>query len=188
MSTSKKGGSWKLTRHDKYYHLAKEQNYRSRAAFKLIQLNKKYEFLNSSHSVVDLCAAPGGWFVVMLLISLDSLTLTTRLQVCAKFMPVSSIIIGVDLLPIRPITGVIGFQGDITSSQTKSRIRKELANRELDLVVHDGAPNVGGAQTWQKDALIQNELVLHSVRVCVDLLKQGGTFVTKVNSMLGSDL
>ncbi|TMW64196.1 hypothetical protein Poli38472_012818 [Pythium oligandrum] len=146
---------------DKYYNLARQQGYRARSAFKLIQLNKKYDFLSTAKVCIDLCAAPGGWC-----------------QVAAKYMPASSIIIGIDLLPIRPIRGVKTFQCDITTAKCRQIIKQETQNWQVDVVLCDGAPNVGAE--YSKDAYVQNELALVALKLAVDVMGRNATFVSKV--------
>ncbi|ETI52911.1 ribosomal RNA large subunit methyltransferase J [Phytophthora nicotianae] len=146
---------------DKYYNLARQQGYRARSAFKLIQLNKKYDFLSTAKVCIDLCAAPGGWC-----------------QVAAKYMPASSIILGIDLLPIRPIRGVKTFQCDITTTRCRQIIKQEMQSWQADVVLCDGAPNVGAE--YSKDAYVQNELALVALKLAVDVMGRGGTFVSKV--------
>ena len=137
------------------------RRYRSRAAFKLIQLNRKFDFLSSARTVVDLCAAPGGWS-----------------QVAAKTCPVGSTIIAVDLLPIKAVRGVKTLIGDITTQECRHMIKKETKGDLIDVVLCDGAPNVGGA--WSSEAYTQSELVLEAARMASDVLAPGGTFVSKV--------
>ncbi|KAK1414447.1 hypothetical protein QVD17_30191 [Tagetes erecta] len=164
-TTSTMGGKAKgKHRLDKFYHLAKEHGYRSRAVWKLIQLDSKFNFLRSSRAVLDLCAAPGGW-----------------MQAAVERVPVGSLVIGVDLDPIRPIRGAIAVQEDITTPKCRATVKRLMSEngvKALDLVLHDGSPNVGGA--WDQEATSQNALVIDSVKLASELLAPKGAFITKV--------
>lgn len=113
---------------DKWYQMAKQQGYRARSAFKLIQMNRQYDFLSNAHILLDLCAAPGGWYVFL---SIRQNYSTIRCQVAAKFMPVESKIVGVDLVPIKPIPGVKTFCEDITTQKCRQTLRNEFKNKQV---------------------------------------------------------
>ncbi|KAL9370834.1 hypothetical protein Peur_035974 [Populus x canadensis] len=149
---------------DKFYKLAKEHGYRSRASWKLIQLDTKFKFLQSSRAVLDLCAAPGGW-----------------MQVAVQRVPVGSLVLGIDLVKIAPLRGAVSIEQDITKPECRAKIKKIMGEhgvRAFDLVLHDGSPNIGGA--WSQEAMAQNSLVIDSVRLATQFLAPKGTFVTKV--------
>lgn len=93
-------------------------------------------------------------------------------------MPVNSLIVAVDLAPIKPIPRVITFQSDITTEKCRATIRQHLKTWKADTVLHDGAPNVGTA--WAQDSFNQAELALQSMKLATEFLVEGGTFVTKV--------
>ncbi|GCF00144.1 AdoMet-dependent rRNA methyltransferase spb1 [Zygosaccharomyces mellis] len=157
--TEKKNSKGRL---DKYYHLAKEKGYRARSSFKVIQVNEKFgHFLEKSKVVIDLCAAPGSWC-----------------QVASKLCPVNSLILGVDIVPMKPMPNVITFQSDITTEDCRSKLRGYMKTWKADTVLHDGAPNVGLG--WVQDAFTQSQLTLQALRLAVENLVVNGTFVTKI--------
>ncbi len=145
-----------------YYRKAKEEKYRSRAAYKLLQVARKYQFIKSGYVVVDLGAAPGGW-----------------LQVSQKLVGEKGFILGVDIKQIPPFSGsnVYTIVGDITDPQTVSEI-KEVLPHPADAVISDVSPNISGI--WELDHARQIDLARKSLQIAMSILKPKGNFFTKV--------
>ena len=145
---------------DPYVAQAKSKGYRSRAAFKLIELDDKFHFLKSGARVLDLGAAPGGWSQV------------ARARVGAK-----GSVVGVDILDIEPIAGVELIKLDMTSAEAPSAIRAVLSG-PADVVLTDmAAPTTGHRAT---DHLRTTALFEAAVELAEEVLKPGGAFVGKV--------
>ncbi|URW75036.1 RlmE family RNA methyltransferase [Sphingomonas donggukensis] len=144
---------------DPYVKRAKAEGYRSRAAYKLIELDERFALLRGAKRVVDLGIAPGGWA-----------------QVVRKQLPKAAVV-GIDLLPVDPIEGVIIYQMDFMDDAAPGLLVEALGGAP-DLVISDMAANtVGHPQT---DALRTMALVETGLAFAIDVLEQGGTFVAKV--------
>ena len=145
---------------DHYRKLAKEQGYRSRSAFKLIELNQKYNLIKSNDNILDFGAAPGGW-----------------LQVASKLVMPKGKVIGVDLLPIKPINdNVTIFQGDIRDEKVVNNILNEIG-RKVDVILSDIAPNISGI--WKIDHNNQIDLTRLIINRFPDLLEKNGGCLLK---------
>ncbi|MFK4792815.1 RlmE family RNA methyltransferase [Sphingobium sp. ZW T5_29] len=144
---------------DPYVRRAKAEGWRSRAAFKLIELDEKFHFVKGSRAVVDLGVAPGGWA-----------------QVVKKLSPKAKVV-GIDLLPTDPIPDVTLFQMDFMDGKAPALLAETLGEAP-DLVISDMAANtVGHPQT---DHLRTMALVEAAAWFAVENLRKGGTFVAKV--------
>ena len=144
---------------DPYVKKAKAEGYRSRAAYKLIELDERFAFLKGAKKVVDLGVAPGGW------------TQVVRLKAS------QATIVGIDLLPTEPIDGAILFEMDFMSDEAPDRLKEALGG-PADLVLSDMAANtVGHPQT---DHLRTMGLVEAGLMFAVEVLRPGGAFVAKV--------
>ncbi len=146
---------------DSYYKKAKQQGYRSRAAYKLLELQERFRIFRAGESVVDLGAAPGGW-----------------LQVAAKLVGPNGKVLGVDLQPIEPLNqkNIIIVQGDITAPETEQRIMEYLG-RPVDSVISDVAPKLTGIR--DTDEARSLELNRTALAVAKRLLRAGGSFLIK---------
>ncbi|MBR1825202.1 MAG: RlmE family RNA methyltransferase [Alphaproteobacteria bacterium] len=145
---------------DPYVAEAKRQGYRSRAAFKLIQLDEKYHFLGKGKTIIDLGCAPGGWT-----------------QVAALKNKGTGQIVGMDLLPTEPIEGAVLLQQDFTADEAPAMI-KALLNGPADVVMSDMAANTTGVQNI--DHLRTLGLVEMAYEFAKEVLAAGGIFIAKV--------
>jgi len=162
MKRSKTSKQW-MTEHvtDPYVQLAQKEGYRSRAAYKLLEIDEKDHLLRSGMTVVDLGATPGGWS-----------------QIAARKVGDSGKVIALDLLPLHPIHGVEFIQGDFREDAVLQQLEDKLEGRQIGLVISDMAPNISGVGVAdQARAMYLCELALD---FAVQHLKPEGSFLVKV--------
>jgi 23S rRNA (uridine2552-2'-O)-methyltransferase len=145
---------------DPYVHEARKLGYRSRAAFKLIELDDRFHFLKPGLRVVDLGAAPGGWT-----------------QVAVARVGARGRVVGMDILEYDPVPGAVSMQGDFLADDSPDRLKEALGG-PADVVVSDmAAPTTGHPPT---DHLRIIALVEVALAFAIEILTPGGTFVAKV--------
>lgn len=162
MARSRSSGRW-LSEHfsDEYVKQAQALGYRSRAVFKLKELDERDRIFKPGMVVLDLGAAPGGWS-----------------QYAAERTGKKGLIIALDLLPVEAIDGVIFIQGDFREEAVLQQLMAELNNRPVDLVLSDMAPNMSGNRVVdQSRGMYLAELALDTAR---NVVKEGGGFITKL--------
>ncbi len=162
---------------DEYVQRAQREGWRSRAVYKLEELDRKYRLLKPGMTVVDLGAAPGSW----------SQYATRVLGVAAgqAGRTVQARVIALDILPMDPLPGVVFIEGDFRDEAVLARLEDALGGRTVDLVMSDMAPNISGV------GVVDQPRAMYLVELAVDFVRQhlkpGGTFVTKVFQGEGFD-
>jgi 23S rRNA (uridine2552-2'-O)-methyltransferase len=167
MARSKTSKKW-LDEHvnDPYVKKAQADGYRSRASYKLLEINEKDKLFTTGSIVMDLGSAPGGWS-----------------QVVAPLVGDTGRVIASDILPMTPINDVDFIQGDFTEESVYNQILEVLGNDRVDLVVSDMAPNMSGVNTTdQYSSMYLVELALDMAK---NVLKPGGYFCAKVFQGVG---
>lgn len=147
-------------RKDQYRRLAKDQGFRARSAYKLLQLNNSYHILKRGNKVIDLGCAPGGW-----------------LQVATKEVGPAGKVIGIDIKPVESIAGAVILQGSIEDQSMLVKIADILGGK-ADTILSDLAPNVSGM--WEIDHARQISLSTLALNFARQVLRQGGSAVFKV--------
>ena len=169
MARSKSSDSW-MKEHfdDEFVARAQQEGYRSRASYKLLEINEKDKLLKKGMTVVDLGAAPGGWS-----------------QIVADIVGEEGMVVALDILPMDPLPGVAVLQGDFQEEEAFNRLLDTLGGRPVDLVMSDMAPNMSGMRSIdQPKAMYLCELTLDLAR---SVLKPGGNMLLKLFQGEGSD-
>ena len=161
----KKSNSWKIKQHrDQFFKKSKTLGYRSRASFKLIELNKKYKFLKRNTNLLDLGSFPGGWS-----------------QVASQIIRAGRIM-SIDIKNMDPIKDVRFFKGDILSNETKSAVIKYFKSN-LDVILSDMAADTTGNKSL--DSIRTNQLCADVINFSKETLKPKGVLVSKI--FMGED-
>ena len=169
MARSKSSASW-ISRHlsDPFVKQAQKDGYRSRAAYKLLELNEKDKLIRPGMRILDLGSAPGGWS-----------------QVAGRLVGDKGRILATDILPMDPLRNVDFIQGDFTEDTIVQQLLDWLGGGKFDLIISDIAPNITGiASADQASSIHFLELALDTV---CRTLKPGATFVAKMFQGAGSD-
>ena len=153
-------------RRDPWRRQAKSKGYRSRSAYKLKQIQEKFQLIRESDAILDVGCHPGGWT-----------------QVSVEESGPEGLVIGVDLKSTSPVEGASIIQGDISDQDTIDRIGELLEGRELNVVLSDISPKLTGR--YDTDQAISLELSTMTLDVAMGMLASGGSFVTKIFQGVG---
>jgi 23S rRNA (uridine2552-2'-O)-methyltransferase len=162
---AKKSRTWVIKQHrDQFFKKAKVLGYRSRAAFKLLELNKKFNFIKSNSNVLDIGATPGGWS-----------------QVASK-MIIRGKILAVDILPMEKIKNVNFINGDFLEETTQQQI-KNIFQKKIDVIISDMAENTTGNKSI--DSIRTNNLCAEVIKFSINHLDINGVLLCKL--FMGDD-
>ena len=162
---AKKSRTWVIKQHrDQFFKKAKVLGYRSRAAFKLLELNKKFNFIKSNSNLLEIGATPGGWS-----------------QVASK-MVTSGKILAVDILPMEKIKNVNFINGDFLDETTQQQI-KNIFQKKIDVIISDMAENTTGNKSI--DSIRTNNLCAEVIKFSINHLDINGVLVCKL--FMGDD-
>ncbi|MBI3771617.1 MAG: 23S rRNA (uridine(2552)-2'-O)-methyltransferase RlmE [Gammaproteobacteria bacterium] len=169
MARSKSSHRW-LKEHedDVYVRRARQEGYRSRAVYKLLEINEKDKLIRPGMVIVDLGAAPGGWS-----------------QVAARLVGERGKVIALDILPMEPLANLEFIEGDFREQEVLDRLLALIGDRRVDLVISDMAPNITGmGEVDQPRTMYLAELALEFAQ---QVLRPGGDFLTKLFQGEGFD-